>query len=567
MAAGGGGPTRTLIRHFFHGLFDLGFLSETGVASFTRTIIGVCTAFISLGLLLLRIFSYKYADFWSDTSPLAYREAIVTDHAFLMGLPMWVVAVVTVLIGHALFPDHTDFRVLTPLPLTRRVIFQSKLTALALFNGLFVVSTHVALAPVFLLTSINQWAEGTFVARAAAFEVANLLAALFGALAVTAVLGLLFLAPRRGFTRASTALKSALILALVLALPLLLRLPGQERAFGREATWLLATPPAWFVGIERWLLGHDDPFTLSLARLAGAAFLIVGGIAVGSYAVLYARFERVIRPADDRSRARTHWHVPIVGFGRPIFNAVRLFTLLTLQRSALHQGVLVALAALGAGLVANSFIAAGLLPWLPVRDRPSSALVNTAVWAPFPLVLFATAAVRAALVVPIELRANWVFRMTEDPDRRANQLSASVHVVRHLGVTVPVLLVAPLQIAVLGWQTLPVDVVACLCGWLFAEILLHDWARVPFTCSYVPGKGFVPQMILKGLLTFVLFTSFGSALAHLTRLGITAAYVLVAIVALAIVVMWRRRLGRWRRVPIEFEDTLPSDLNGLRLFD
>ena len=67
--------------------------------------------------------------------------------------------VVTVLVGHALFPDETDFRVLMALPLTERLIFGTKLLALALFAGLFIVAAHVALTPLFLLISMGRWAE------------------------------------------------------------------------------------------------------------------------------------------------------------------------------------------------------------------------------------------------------------------------------------------------------------------------------------------------------------------------------------------------------------------------
>ena len=35
---------------------------------------------------------------------------------------------------------------------------------------------------------------------------------------------------------------------------------------------------------------------------------------------------------------------------------------------------------------------------------------------------------------------------------------------------------------------------------------MADWGRVPFTCSYIPGKGFVPQMCVKAFATYMTFT-------------------------------------------------------------
>ena len=55
----------------------------------------------------------------------------------------------------------------------------------------------------------------------------------------------------------------------------------------------------------------------------------------------------------------------------------------------------------------------------------------------------AVPAVRLALSVPIDLRANWVFRMTEDEAIRADPIDAGVRAVLGLGV-------APLQWWLLG---------------------------------------------------------------------------------------------------------------------
>jgi hypothetical protein len=172
-------PSYCLTRHFLSGLFDLGVLSEAGADSFKRMIIGICAAFLSFGLLLARLFMVKYAGLASLDTPEPYRQAILADHAFLIAIPMWIVAFVAVLVGHSLFPDEIDFRVLMALPVTRRVIFGTKLLALALFTGLFILAAHAALAPLFALTSMGRWAGHAFLSRAAAYWVASFLASGF----------------------------------------------------------------------------------------------------------------------------------------------------------------------------------------------------------------------------------------------------------------------------------------------------------------------------------------------------------------------------------------------------
>ena len=58
------------------------------------------------------------------------------------------------LVGHSLFPDETDFRVLMALPVPHHLVFGAKLLALGLFVGLFVTAAHAALLPLSILISL-----------------------------------------------------------------------------------------------------------------------------------------------------------------------------------------------------------------------------------------------------------------------------------------------------------------------------------------------------------------------------------------------------------------------------
>ena len=564
-------PWYGLTRHFFGRLFDLGFLSDTGADSFTRMVIGCCALFLSFGLLLVRIFAIKYAQLAALQSAELFRQAQLADHAFLIALPMWIVAFVTVLIGHSLFPDETDFRVLMVLPLSRALVFATKLLALALFAGLFIAASHLALTPLHVLMAVARWAEHPWPVQLAASGAASFLAAAFAVVAVAAVHGLLVIAAPRGRLLAtSAALRSVMIGLLVVSLPLVLRLPGQGRSFAEGAWWLNLVPPAWFVGIERWLLGGENrAHVVRLAQLGAIAFAVALLLAVASYAILYRRFERVMsRPAHGGAGsaprvALNRW--TRAARSRPVFAAIRIFTVVTLRRSVLHQGILVALSAIGAGLVINSLVAADFAGWLTTGGAAPVRLVAAVVWAPFPLMFVASLAVRMALAVPIEPRANWVFRMTEEETARADQLAAAAHTVLRMGAILPVAATAPFAWLVLGRHAIGATIVTLLCGWLLVEILMKDWARIPFTCSYIPGKGFVPQTFLTGLASFVLFTSVGAALAQFTLRGTAASWVVDAVLlSTALTLRWRR-LSAARTTPLAFEDQLPTEVNPLRL--
>jgi hypothetical protein len=302
-------PEAVLTRHFFTSLFDFGFLSDDGAESVKRAMLGALAVALAIGALLVRVFMVKYKEL-SAVPYDEYLQAVMADHAFLMAVPMWFVGAAIGLVGESLFPNQTDFRILMAMPLSRPLIFGAKLAALLLFGGLFVVGAHMALVPLAFFTMIGMFKTGGFLGTAAALVVSSALASLFAALAIVAVHGLLvLLAPRGRLVAFSSVVRSVTIGGLLLALPLVARLPAFDRAFGANAWWLQLVPPAWFVGLERWLVGDHRLASLAALAVIGTASALV--ISVASYVLLYRRFDRVtlqpatsIPDASDRSLAR-----------------------------------------------------------------------------------------------------------------------------------------------------------------------------------------------------------------------------------------------------------------------
>lgn len=562
-------PLYLLTRHFLRGLFDFGFLSETGTATFTRTMIGIGATFPSFALLLVQVYVVRYLDLMAESTAQPYRNALLADHAFLIAIPMWIVAFVTVLVGHALFPDETDLRVLGPLPLTRRLIFGGKLLAVALFTAGFILAGHLALMPLLLVMGAGPWVEHVFPLRLLAHWTASFMASGFTVLAMTAIHGLLLLAiPSTRLPRVSAAFRSVMLCALVLALPLLLQLPSSARSLAAVEPWLTFVPPAWFLGVERWLLG--DVRFVHLAAIAAPSLAIVAVATASCYIVFYRRFDRVVlRPVSNRaplwSRFQRPWRRRSPS--RPVFAAIETFTMITLRRSPLHQGIVVVLSAVGAGVIINSLLGSNAIGWLTTGGSPPRRLVESIVWAPFVLMFVMILAARTAVLVPIEVRANWIFRVTEQGAARVDQLRAGAWTVAQLGVIVPVALLFPLQWLILGWDAIVLALVALLGGLLLHGILMEDWARIPFTCSYLPGKKFLPQIVITGLIAFALFTGIGAAIARSSLAGHPVAWVINAGLAATILLMHQHRLRMWRAIPIDYEDELPTEARSLKLYE
>ena len=95
---------------------------------------------------------------------------------------------------------------------------------------------------------------------------------------------------------------------------------------------------------------------------------------------------------------------------------------------------------------------------------------------------------RAGFQFPAELASNWIFRLTEsgwaETARSATRKQAL------LGGLVPaLLLILPCEIAVWGWGPGALHILFQLAaGALLIEVLFWTFNKVPFTCSYFPGK-------------------------------------------------------------------------------
>jgi len=332
----------------------------------------------------------------------------------------------------------------------------------------------------------------------------------------------------------------------------------------RQSSLLYLAPPAWFLGVGRVLLGHRDAYFLQLAQLAAVAFVVVGLVAFCSYFELYRHFDRIMLRsfAVSRRRVRRHPAVPV-----PARAAVRDFTYATLRRSALHQGVMIGLSACGLAIAMNTLLRGGMLPWLRGDTLDRQILVAAITGMPFALVFVLGIAARATLALPIEPKANWLFRMTERDMIRGDQLRAAERVVTLLAVAVPIALTMPIQWLVVGSRALISSAITGMFGLLWVEALLHDWRRIPFTCSYMPGKHTVAQSAVVGIGGFLIVSTIGSGIEIASVRAPTAAPGLAIIGALSIVVavLRRQRRQRGRQTPLMFDDELPTDVQVFRL--
>jgi hypothetical protein len=108
--------------------------------------------------------------------------------------------------------------------------------------------------------------------------------------------------------------------------------------------------------------------------------------------------------------------------------------------------------------------------------------------APLILAFFILCGMRHVFAVPAELRANWVFQVSDRGQAR-RCLAGVKKAMIVLGIVPLFALLLPLHVLFWGWRTALLHILfGVVVSWLLVEVLLVGFEKFPFTCSYLPGK-------------------------------------------------------------------------------
>jgi len=270
-----------------------------------------------------------------------------------------------------------------------------------------------------------------------------------------------------------------------------------------------ALPPVWFLGLTEtlWGRGHDI-FFAAMTRRALVALVLTLLISIISYAVSFRRsFVRIPESADvgplpRAQRLRLTAKILDATILRdPKRRACYHFVSRTLLRSDAHLQIVLAFAALGL-VVAAQTLTTAFHPGISIaRQPPSAELISI----PFILSYCLLLGIRLAFEVPLDLSANWIFKLWIDPGGELpRQVARRVLLTFSLGWLAPLCF---LYSAILwGWLTaLLQTAILIACSAVFVEALLVKFRKIPFTCSYPPFESNSPLYIVAYLAGFVLF--------------------------------------------------------------
>ncbi len=524
-------PTaRLLVRHFWGRFFDTESLSPQGDPQ--------ANVKQALGVLAV-----PGAFFVLICQPLSLRDwDLVAVRYWFISFSMVAMAFLTVLEWEALFPDRRDFQVLTPLPIPLSTLFLTKIAALALFLGVFLVDIN--------FFSMVFWpgidgGHGLLPIMAAHIG-AVALAGLFAALAMAAVQGVLItVLPARTFHRAAVALQTLLMAALVMLLFLTPVLAGGLHRFAaRNSALFYYFPGYWFVGLyERLRPAVGDPLLLEVGGRAMRALVMVAAVFLLTYLPLYRRHARKFLEAPAPSAFAGMRRGPNVFAGmllkHPVERAVFAFMTQTIRRSAKHRIFLATYGGFGAALAITHLVSG--------RD----GLLRL----PLTLSFILVSGLRAAFNYPSELRANWIFQTTEAHD--ASHYLAAMRKWIVVCAIVPLFAVlAAMEFALFAPRTALLHLAfGITLSVLLMDVMFFGFRKVPFTCAHFPGR-----MNLAGLGALYLLglTVYSHAMALVEAwLGQAplAAMVFLPAALGARVGLARWRLQRWReKLRLDFED-------------
>ncbi len=489
----------------------------------------------------------------------------VMEH-FLIATTMLVVGLVSVLCWESIFPDRRDVLVLAPLPVRVSTLFRAKVSALIAALSLSVLSLNSISGlvwPRFFSITNGGGYVGMFHSLAA-YWATMLLAAAFMFGCVLGIQGIAsLLLPRRQFLRLSALLQVVIFFLFItvyiiepsLEAPKALVAPENQRLL----TWL---PSYWFLGLFQQLNGSMLPAFAPLARRAWAGIAIA--TVVGATSVLLAYFRmmgKIIETPDIvPGGRRANWSLR---FGTMLQTSILLFSVRTLLRSRQHRMLLSSyFGATFAIVLAYLKTSLKLLKLLhgAAGDAVDVSFFVASIW----VMCFAIMGVRLVISMPLTLRANWIFRMTEIRGVTA-YLSAIRRAFFVLAAIPAWLLMAILFL--LRWPTWRIAghlLLLALVGMIVVELSLYGFHKLPFTCSYLPGQSKVHVVFWGCLLVWVPLVAARFEMRILNR-PLDFIWILVLLALVATGARWRTTAVAKSAEKLIFEEEYPPELFTLNL--
>jgi hypothetical protein len=499
---------RILTRHFFLRLFKNDLVDFED--QMKERIMGILAILAVFSGLLAYVYLGQYGFVPDKGQSWIEKTLIFTFFMLIMGL-------LAILEWDNIYPDARDYSNLNPLPLRARTILAAKFTSLLAFVGLFALSMSLASSPFFILL-LPSWRSSSLffiLGHAVIYFSTMFLACFFGFFLYVVLFGLfqsLLGAKIQG--KASTYLRSLfLVLQLFLILTYLRilvyglgNLVSADRIakdFSKLGRFFDLYPPFWFTDLYESALGSPRVPFHGRYRLALMGLAVMGVVFILSMGLSYGRSIKRTGIGHKPRLRKIRWFMAAAFNGLflrdHIQRAVFHFYRKTFKSSVFHRMRLATFLACGLAFVPF------LITMKVVRKGHLFDVNLTMLSIPLILSFALILGLRSAVSVPVSLDANWIFRLTERPQVR--QYSAGLRKAMVMTSLFPLFVLVFAAYSVL-WDTATGfnhALYGLAISILTMEILFFRFLKIPFACSYLPGKEKMQVYWLPYLLAFIAY--------------------------------------------------------------
>jgi len=437
--------------------------------------------------------------------------ATLPDEYFFIVLSMFVTGVATLWRWDSLFLDRRDYMNLVPLPVSLGNIFWANFCAIVALAGCFTIVVNAVSVILFPAAVVGSQDSILLLLRfAAGHAVAVLMASTFSFWFVFAAAGILLaVLPLAMFRRISLVARFAIAIVLLAQVGSVFTVSR----FVLDPSHYRSTlfPPFSFLGLARAVWGRGgEPLVADMTKASFASLAGVIVVALVAYALSFRKaFIRIPETPDagPLPRAKVSFSLPaslFAAFLTPPQRACYKFVAKTLLRSEEHLQVLMGFMAAGAVAAANVLTSPHGFTSILTGNTPSLEFLSVPLILSYCLVI----GIRFAFEMPVDLRANWVFRISlEHRWTEAREVSRRVLLVFSLSWLVPACFL--LTLLFWGWvAALLHATIVILCTIALVELSLFKFRKIPFTCVYPPFKSHSGVIALLYLFGFFVFTTY-----------------------------------------------------------
>jgi len=505
------------------------------------------------GVLIMFSFIHAFAVY------VAILEYPLRLEHYLISTMMLVAGLITVVSWDSIFPDRRDIMVLGSLPLRSATILAAKVGASASLLGIAILALNTApglVAPL-LLGQLHESFFGFFQVLAA-YWLTMLSATLFLYCTILTIQGVTsLLLPYRDFLRLSAVLQLVsfgVFLTVYFFEPALGTAP--ELLAPENQHVLACSPQFWFLGLFNQINGSLPP---ELSWLAARAWIALCVAILGGGVSLLLSYRQVMKkiveqPDLNPAKSSMRW---LPRLGASLQAAIALFCLRSIMRSRQHR---VALAFCWSVVFAICVSMLRQVSTVPPEPVSLGLIIPTMI-----MMSFAVVGLRGVFSLPISLNANWILRVTQLRPTTA-YIAATRRSLQLFGM-MPILVIS----AALSYHFRPLThayqhlAFLAIFGCILVEMSLVHFDKVPFTCSFIPGKTNFQVVFWGGAFVFMILALLFARYELQTFERLRSYAVLMAFSVAIAVGLWIFNRLHARTAVLYYDEVLPEIITRLGL--